>query len=438
MVSALSQLVSALHTAPARAIHTLAILPDGERIQLLETFNPPPVTAPSASLLHQAVEQQAARTPQATALVWGDTSLSYAALNQRANQLAHALIAAGVQPDDRVAIYAERSLELILGLLGILKAGAGYVPLATEYPRERLSYILSDSAPVLLLTQTPLSPRLPDIDVPVWCLDETSQQASLAAYATENPVPALSGLQPHHLAYVIYTSGSTGLPKGVMIEHRNVMSFVDAQLQASPLSARDRVLQFTAVAFDTAVSEIFPTLAAGATLILRPTHLHIPDAEFNAFLQEQRITVLDVPTAFWHLWVQELAAGRCSFSRYLRTVTVGGEKVEARHWQTWQALPETHPCRWLNAYGPTETTVTATVWAGDNAMPPVADNLPIGRPLSNSKIYILDTHGRPVPVGVTGEIYIGGTGVARGYLNRPELNAERFIPDPFSTASNAR
>ncbi|WP_272902942.1 non-ribosomal peptide synthetase, partial [Xenorhabdus sp. Sc-CR9] len=435
MVSALSQLVSALHTAPTRAIHTLAILPDGERIQLLETFNPPPVTAPSASLLHQAVEQQAARTPQATALVWGETSLSYAALNQRANQLAHALIAAGVQPDDRVAIYAERSLELILGLLGILKAGAGYVPLSTEYPRERLSYILSDSAPVLLLTQTHLSPRLPEIDVPIWCLDETRQQASLAAYATENPVPALSGLQPHHLAYVIYTSGSTGLPKGVMIEHRNVMSFVEAQLQASPLSARDRVLQFTAVAFDTAVSEIFPTLAAGATLILRPTHLQIPDTAFNAFLQEQRITVLDVPTAFWHLWVQELAAGRCSFSRYLRTVTVGGEKVEARHWQAWQALPETHPCRWLNAYGPTETTVTATVWAGDNTDPAT---IPIGRPLSNSKIYILDMHGQPVPVGVTGEIYIGGTGVARGYLNRPELNTARFIPDPFSTASEAR
>ncbi|MBC8943738.1 non-ribosomal peptide synthetase [Xenorhabdus indica] len=442
MVAALSQLVNALHTAPARAIRTLDVLPDEERHRLLVAFNPAAVTAP-AGLLHQAVEQQAARTPAATALIGGDTSLSYAALNRRANQLAHALIAAGVRPDDRVAIYAGRSAALIIGLLGILKAGAGYVPLATDHPRERLAYLLSDSAPVLLLTQTHLQPHLPETPVPVWCLDEARQQASLETSPADNPQPARLGLQPHHLAYVIYTSGSTGLPKGVMVEHRHVTSFVAAQLQASPLTATDRVLQFTAVAFDTAVSEIFPTFAAGATLILRPDALHVPDSAFSAFLHAQKITVLDVPAAFWHLWVQELAAGRCPFSPDLRTVTVGGEKVEARHLHTWRALPETQPCRWLNAYGPTETTVTATVWAGDNTGqppqmgPPVAA-VPIGRPLSNSKLYILDAHGRPVPVGVTGEIYVGGAGVARGYLNRPDLTAERFIHDPFSARPGAR
>ncbi|WP_340619900.1 non-ribosomal peptide synthetase [Xenorhabdus siamensis] len=443
MMSALSQLVSALHTAPARAIRSPAILPDEERHQLLVAFNPATVTAPPASLLHQAVEQQAARTPAATALIWGDTSFSYAALNRRANQLAHALIAAGVRPDDRVAIYAERSAALIIGLLGILKAGAGYVPLATDHPRERLTYLLSDSAPVLLLTQTHLQPHLPDTPVPIWCLEDTRQQAILETYATDNPQPARLGLQPHHLAYVIYTSGSTGLPKGVMIEHRNVTSFVAAQLQANPLTATDRVLQFTAVAFDTAVSEIFPTFAAGATLVLRPDALQVPDSTFSAFLHAQKITVLDVPAAFWHLWVQELAAGRCPFSPALHTVTVGGEKVEARHLQTWQALPETQPCRWLNAYGPTETTVTATIWEGDKAgqdpqMWPHTAAVPIGRPLSNSKIYILDAHGQPVPVGVTGELYVGGAGVARGYLNRPDLTAERFIRDPFSAQPGAR
>ncbi|QTL38231.1 amino acid adenylation domain-containing protein [Xenorhabdus budapestensis] len=443
MVSALSQLVSALHTAPARAIRSLTILPDEERTRLLVAFNPAAVTAAPAGLLHQAVEQQAARTPAATALVWGDTSLSYAALNRRANQLAHALIAAGVRPDDRVAIYAERSVTLMIGLLAILKAGAGYVPLATDHPRERLAYLLSDSAPVLLLTQTHLHPHLPDTAVPTWCLDEARQQATLETSAAENPDPARLGLQPHHLAYVIYTSGSTGLPKGVMIEHRNVTSFVAAQLQANPLTARDRVLQFTAVAFDTAVSEIFPTFAAGASLILRPDALQVPDSAFSAFLHAQKITALDVPAAFWHLWVQELAAGRCPFSPYLRTVTVGGEKVEARHLQTWQALPETQPCRWFNAYGPTETTVTATAWAGDNAgpaphRPALTAAVPIGRPLANSKIYILDAHGQPVPVGVTGEIYVGGAGVARGYLHRPDLTAERFIRDPFSAQPGAR
>ncbi|REF28155.1 amino acid adenylation domain-containing protein [Xenorhabdus cabanillasii] len=443
MVSALSQLVNALHTAPARAIRSLTVLPDEERTRLLVAFNPATVTAPPAGLLHQTVEQQAARTPAAPALVWGDTSLSYAALNRRANQLAHALIAAGVRPDDRVAIYAGRGPALIIGLLGILKAGAGYVPLATDHPRERLTYLLADCAPALLLTQTHLQPHLPETPVPIWCLDAAHQQATLDTYAAENPQPARLGLQPHHLAYVIYTSGSTGLPKGVMIEHRNVTSFVAAQLQVNPLTARDRVLQFTAVAFDTAVSEIFPTFAAGATLILRPAALQVPDSAFSAFLHAQKITALDVPAAFWHLWVQELAAGRCPFSPDLRTVTVGGEKAAARHLQTWQALPETQPCRWLNAYGPTETTVTATIWAAENAgqapqLPALTAAVPIGRPLSNSKIYILDTHGQPVPVGVTGEIYVGGAGVARGYLNRPDLTADRFIRDPFSAQPGAR
>ncbi|WP_340619899.1 amino acid adenylation domain-containing protein [Xenorhabdus siamensis] len=436
--SALNGLVTALQHSSEQAVQSLSILPENERTQLLVDFNPVSVTDSQNILLHQSFEQQAERTPDAIALIWAETQLSYGELNRRANQLAHYLIASGIQPDDRVAIYAERSLELIIGLLGILKAGAGYVPLATEYPRERLSYILSDSAAVLLLTQKHLQPHLSDTEIPTWSLDCVSHHETVAKHSAENPEPYRLGLQPHHLAYVIYTSGSTGLPKGVMIEHHNVMSFVDAQLQVNELKATDRVLQFTSVAFDTAVSEIFPTFAAGAALILRPNHLQIPDAEFNAFLQEQRITTLDVPTAFWHLWVQELVAARCQFSPYLHTVTVGGEKAQSRYLQDWLSLPETQHCRWLNAYGPTETTVTATALVVDNAMHPVMDNLPIGRPLTNSKLYILDTQGRPVPTGVTGEIYIGGTGVARGYLNRPELTAKCFIPDPFSTASNAR
>ncbi|MDE9499900.1 AMP-binding protein, partial [Xenorhabdus bovienii] len=281
-----------------------------------------------------------------------------------------------------------------------------------EYPAERLAYILSDSAPKLLLTQQHLQARLPVEDLTVWQLDEASHLNTVAPQPTDNPDPRQLGLHPHHLAYIIYTSGSTGLPKGVMIEHHNVVNFTYAQCQNSQLKSTDRVLQFASVSFDTAVSEIFPTLAVGATLILRPAHIRIPDATFSQFLQEQAISVADLPTAFWHQWVQEMKAGRSGFSSHLRSVTVGGEKAEHRHFVTWQSMPETRNCRWLDTYGPTETTVIATALTLDDPASYGMETLSIGHPLINTYIYILDTRGQPVPIGVTGEIYIGGAGVA--------------------------
>uniref|UniRef100_UPI0018831048 amino acid adenylation domain-containing protein n=1 Tax=Xenorhabdus sp. BG5 TaxID=2782014 RepID=UPI0018831048 len=213
--------------------------------------------------------------------------------------------------------------------------------------------------------------------------------------------------------------------------------FIHAQHQTSEPQLGDRILQFATIAFDTSVSDIFPTLAAGATLVLRPPHIRIPDMTFVTFLREQKITIMDMPTAFWHLWIQEMMAGRSGFSPCLHTLIVGGEKAEYRHLISWLSHQETQSCRWINSYGPTETTVIATTLKVDGTTD-ITDNIPIGHPLPNTRIYILDTHGRPVPIGVSGEIHIGGAGVARGYLNRPDLTAEKFVADPFSAQPDAR
>ncbi|MBD2796682.1 amino acid adenylation domain-containing protein [Xenorhabdus sp. 18] len=448
MVGYLTHVLTAMTADETQTIAHLSILSAAERRQLLVDFNTPRIDFPQPALtnplfIHQLFEAQVQRTPDVTAVVFEGQSLSYSKLNCRANQLAHSLIAFGVRPDDRVAIYVERSLDMIIGLFGILKAGAGYVPLDPEYPIERLAYQLSDSKPVILLTQKRLQHHLPINlplqDISVWPLDDVTHQASLAKQPQHNPDSQQIGLQPHHLAYIIYTSGSTGYPKGVMLEHHNVVSLIQAHCQISHPQLGDRILQFVTVAFDISVSDIFPTLASGATLVLRPSDIKIPDRTFVDFLREQKVTIINIPTAFWHHWVQEIVAGRGGFSPYLHTVIVGGDKVEYRYLMDWLSCPQTQSCRWFNAYGPTEVTVTATTLRIDNkTAPAIIDNIPIGRPLSNTRIYILDTCGQPVPIGVSGEIHIGGMGVARGYSNQPALTAERFIADPFSDRSNAR
>ncbi|MDC9588815.1 amino acid adenylation domain-containing protein [Xenorhabdus sp. XENO-10] len=451
MVGYLTSVLTAMTTDETQTIARLPILSASERQQLLVEFNPTQTDIPQDMLIHQLFEAQAQRTPDATAVVFEEQSLSYHDLNHRANQLAHSLIAFGVRPDDRVAIHVERGLDMIIGLFGILKAGAGYIPLDPEYPSERLVYQLSDCKPVILLTQKHLQTCLPIQDIPIWLLDDETHQSHIKKQPVHNPGSEQIGLQPHHLAYIIYTSGSTGHPKGVMLEHHNVVSLIHAQFQVSEPQLGDRILQFVTVAFDISVSDIFPTLASGATLVLRPPHIKIPNITFVDFLREQKVTIINIPTAFWHHWVQEMRAGRSGFSPYLRTVIVGGDKVEPRYLMDWLSCPEIQSCRWINAYGPTEITVTASTMMVDRNimvdknmmvdnkhLPSITNNIPIGRPLSNTRIYILDALSQPVPIGVSGEIYIGGMGVARGYSNQPELTAEKFVVDPFSEHPNAR
>ncbi|WP_340608444.1 amino acid adenylation domain-containing protein [Xenorhabdus bharatensis] len=437
--TALLGLTEALQTNSQRLVRELPILSDAERRQLLEDFNTTQTDFPSTAFIHTLFEQQAQYKPNAIAVITENSSLSYGELNQRANQLAYALIAVGIRPDDRIALCVERSPDMIIGILGILKAGAGYVPLDPSHPDKRRAYVLSDCAPRLLLTRQHLQEYVSNSDIPVWLLDEAEYLERVAQYPVINPEPEQLGLQSHHLAYVVYTSGSTGLPKGVMVEHRNVVNFIHAQCQISGLNAADRVLQFSTIAFDASVGEIFPTLATGATLILRPPHLQIPDAAFSHFLQEQAVSIADLPTAFWHQWGQEIKAGHSEFSPTLRSITIGGEKADRHYLSDWLSLPETEHCRLIDTYGPTETTVIATSMRLNGSIwPDATEKLSIGRPIANARIYILDKQKQPVPLGVSGEIYIGGVGVARGYLNRPDLTAERFVVDPFSPEPEAR
>ncbi|MBN1080243.1 amino acid adenylation domain-containing protein [Pseudomonas sp. 1079] len=356
--------------------------------------------------LHQRIEAQAARTPHAIAAVYQDRSLSYTQLNRQANALAHQLVAFGVQPDDRVAILARRGLDTLAGLLAILKAGACYVPLDPAHPGERLEYLLHDSAPVAILTQRDLRQRLPVSTVPVIALEPGS------ASIDSNPQVAVT---PSNLAYVIYTSGSTGLPKGVMVEHHSVSNLVDWHCQAFDLHAGSHTASVAGFGFDAMAWEVWPALCVGATLHLPPAHEGAED--IDALLGWWRSQPLDV--CFLPTPVAEYAFSQGLRHPTLRTLLIGGDRL--------RTFTQAQTFAVVNNYGPTEATVVATSGRVEVGQP-----LHIGAPVANARVYLLDAQQRPVPIGVAGELYVGGKGVARGYLNRAELSAERFIDDPFS------
>jgi amino acid adenylation domain-containing protein len=360
--------------------------------------------------------------------------LTYGELNRRANQLAHHLRTLGVGPEVLVAICVERSLEMVIGLLGILKAGGAFVPLDPAYPKERLAFMLKDAQVPVLLTQERLVAGLPEQDTKVICLD--SGWEIIARESGENPG---SSTLPENLAYVIYTSGSTGQPKGVLVSHGAIAGHCRNAQRYYELDSRDVVLQFASLSFDVSLEEILPTLIVGARLVIMGTNVW-PPAEFHRRISEFGLTVLNLPTAYW----QELAREWAGVPELVpniqpRLFIVGGDTMLPEVLKLWQRTP-VNSIRLLNAYGPTETTITATAFEiaprpGENT---TYQRVPIGRPLANRAIYILDQHGNPVPIGVHGHLHIGGAGLARGYLNRPELTAEKFIPDPFRAAPGAR
>ena len=413
----------------AARLGELALMTPAQREAVLLGFNPAAGKEPSERLVHRRFEQQAAIRPDAWAVVADDDSATYEALNRRANQIAHRLIELGVKPEDRVAISVERSIGLIAAALGVLKAGAAYVPLDPGYPPERLDYMLADSRPAALITSEAseflkrVERRIP----PLLVLED----AALLEQPESNPSPDAIGLRPDHLAQVIYTSGSTGMPKGVMVEHANIAQLVENHIAQCSLQPGDRMLQFASFSFDSSVVEIFPTLAAGGTLVLRPAELVAPDQAFVEFLALHRITIVDLPTAFLHMWAQEAREGRSRPGDDLRLVVVGGEALERRHLVAWLETPVGRNVPVLNTYGPTEAAVYATAQCFDDATRLAAGELSIGRPVTNSRVYLVDRMGQPVPPGITGEICIAGGQVARGYFMRPDLTAERFIDDPF-------
>ncbi|MEP1076598.1 amino acid adenylation domain-containing protein [Leptolyngbya sp. PL-A3] len=403
LVGHLQTLLEGIVADPDAHLSELPLLTATERQQLLLDWNPSPL-APAPLGFHQIFEAQAHQRPDAIALIFNHEALTYADLNQRADRLAQTLRQRGVQQNTLVGLCVERSPDLLIGILGILKAGGAYVPLDPKYPSDRLQFMLTDTRLWLLLTQSWLVDALPKSQAQILCLDQPLPESLQSA-----PLP--STVTTDQLAYVIYTSGSTGTPKGVLLTHQGLCNVVAAQRQTFQLSPDSRVLQFSSLSFDASIFEIALAFGSGSTLYIPPPAAQLPGVALIQFLQEQAIThALITPAVLSVLPSAELPA--------LQMLITGGEACPANVVDRWAA---NH--RFFNAYGPTETTIWATIAElrpGDNP-------LNLGRPILNTQLYLLDAAFNPVPIGVAGELYIGGAGLAQGYLHRPELTAERFV-----------
>ncbi|MGB7498148.1 MAG: amino acid adenylation domain-containing protein, partial [Candidatus Acidiferrum sp.] len=433
MLANFQTLLEAIVSDPEQRVSDLPLLSETERQQLLQ-WNVNKTDGLQHLCIHQLFEAQVQRTPDAIAAVFETEQLTYGELNRRANQLAHHLRALGVGPEIPVAVCIERSLEAIIGLLGILKAGGVYVPLDPAYPKERLAFMLKDAQVLVLLTQERLVAELPQLDAKVICLD--SGWETMARESEDN---LSSSALPENVAYVIYTSGSTGQPKGVLVSHAAIVNHCRNAQKHFELDSRDVVLQFASLSFDVSLEEILPTLIVGARLVTMGRNVWEP-AEFHRKISEFGLTVLNLPTAYWQELAREWAGvPELLPNVQLRLFIVGGDTMLPDVLKLWQQTP-VNSIRLLNAYGPTETTITATAYevASRPGEKTRDHRVPIGRPLANRAIHILDQHNHPVPIGAAGQMHIGGVSLARGYLNRPELTAEKFIPDPFSSEPGAR
>ena len=432
------KLIESLVGRPDEQVSMLAMMQDHERDQVLQfsrQVSAEPCPAKNAGVsecVHHIFETRVQQTPGAIAVQFQDQRITYAELNARANQLAYYLRSQGVGAETLVGISIDRSIEMLVGLLGILKAGGAYIPLDPNYPRQRLEGMLSDSRAQLLLTREHLLSYLPTLAIRAICLDRLS--AELAKHPRTNPTPLAT---PASLAYVIYTSGSTGKPKGVMIEHQSLAGFTRSALAAYQISHRDRVLQFATINFDAAAEEIYPCLAAGGTLFLRTDEMLGSAQNFLDRCNQWELTVLDLPTAYWSQLIQEMESASLSFPSSVRLLIIGGEQVLASQVASWRKLTKGWP-RLVNTYGPTEATVVAAAYEVPPAEEETLRAIPIGRPLNGAETYILDTSLQPLPIGVRGELYIGGRGVARGYLNDPGLTEERFVANPFVSEVGSR
>jgi amino acid adenylation domain-containing protein len=403
----------------------------GELHRLLAEWNDTPAEFPRESCIHQMFEEQTARTPDAPAVVFEGTTLPYAELNRRANQLAHHLIGLGVKPDSRVAICMERSTEMVVGLLAILKSGGAYVPLDPGYPVDRLRYMLEDSAPVALLTQTSLLGLLETRDASLPLVDLTESSAPWKGQPESNPDRAVLRLSSTNLAYIIYTSGSTGKPKGVMIEHRSLVNRLVWMQESYGLTAADAVLQKTPFSFDVSVWEFFWPLLFGARLVMARPEGHKDPMYLGEAIEKNKITTLHFVPSMLQVFVGQAKPEQCA--SLVRVFSSGEALPAALVRKFYNQLPD---ATLYNLYGPTEATVDVTAWTCRPES--MLTTVPIGKPIANTQAYILDEQREPVPVGEEGELYLGGVQVARGYLNRPELTAERFVTDPFAKVPGAR
>ncbi|NCS46535.1 MAG: amino acid adenylation domain-containing protein [Microcystis aeruginosa BK11-02] len=417
MVGHFQTLLKGIVANPQQTVGELPLLTESEKQQLLVEWNQTQKDYPQNLCIHQLFEAWVEQTPDAIALIFKGEQLTYRELNSKANQLANYLQTLGVKPETLVGICIEPSLEMIVGILGILKAAGAYVPIDPTYPSERIAYMLDDSQLAVLLTQEKLVTSLPQHQAQVICLDSDWKEIS-----TESKSSPITSLTPENLAYVIYTSGSTGKPKGVLVAHRGLCNLSQAQIKLFDVQPDSCVLQFASISFDASIWEIVMALCAGARLYLGTREELQPGQPLLQLLQEQEITHLTlVPSALTALSSENLPA--------LQNIIVAGEPCPPSLVIQWASGR-----RFFNAYGPTESTVCATVAQCFEDM----DVLPIGRPIANTKIYILDRYLQPVPIGVPGELHLASVGLAKGYLNRPELTDSKFITNPFSEKSSDR
>jgi len=417
-------------SSPEQVVSTAPMLTAEERHQLIVEWNHAPVEYRPGKCIHESVEAQVARTPDAVAVVYEGHSLTYAELNRRSNQLAHYLRKRGIGPETLVAMCMERSLDMIVGILGILKAGGAYLPLDLSYPPERLAFMIEDASPPVVITQKDLESKLPQHKAEIICVDH--DWPVIAQESGENPA---SGAGPQNLAYVIYTSGSTGKPKGCQITHFNVVRLFQATWDWYKFDENDVWTMFHSYAFDFSVWEVWGALFYGGRVVVVPYLVSRSPEAFYRLLHEEHVTVLNqTPSAFRQLILAEESVGVRDLA--LRYVIFGGEALEMQSLKPWYQRHGDQKPVLVNMYGITETTVHVTyrpLSAADTERGSV-----IGRPIPDLQLYVLDQHCQPVPIGVAGEMYVGGSGVARGYLSRPELTAQRFIHDPFRSDPDAR
>jgi amino acid adenylation domain-containing protein len=426
MVAHFQVLLEAITANPRERLSQLPLLTESEQQQLLIEWNNTKVEYPQDKCLHHLFEEQVAKTPDAVAVVFDREQLTYRELNTRANQLAYYLRSLGVKPEVKVGICLERSLEMVIGLFAILKAGGAYVPLDPAYPQERLAYMLKDSQPRVLLTQQDLLASLPTNKAQIICLDTDWQL--ITKQNTANPA---SNITIDNLAYLIYTSGSTGKPKGAMNNHRGIVNRLLWMQDTYQLNSTDSVLQKTPFSFDVSVWEFFWTLITGARLVIaQPEGHRDPQYLINLISQQQITTVHFVPSML-QVFLEVESVEQC---QSIKRVIASGEALP---FQLQQRFFKRLDAQLYNLYGPTEAAIDVTFWQcqKDNLN---ASTVPIGHPIANIQIYLLDRYFNPVPVGVTGELYLGGVGVGRGYLNRPDLTAKKFIPNPFHSEVGER
>ena len=420
MIHHYTALLESIVAAAEQNVGMLGMLSESEERTLLKEFNDTAAVYPKEKSITDLFEEQAAKTPGVAAIIFKDQQLSYKELNEKSNQLAHYLIKQGIKAETLVPICIERSAEMLIGILGILKAGGAYVPIDPEYPADRISYMLEDTGARLVLSSKVCKEKLSESDAKVIAIDvDWEQIAKEESTATRAAHP-----EPGNLAYVIYTSGSTGRPKGVLVEHGGVVNLAISQAGALRLKPGMRTLQFASFGFDASCYEIFNTFLSGGSLVLPDKEDLLSAERFKELVKKQQVEVAVIPPSFQLTLDEETL-------QVLKTIVSAGEALN----ETTGRYIQSQGVRLINAYGPTETTVCASLTDD-----PIREDhsITIGKPIANTQIYLLNTDNELSPIGVTGEICVGGAGIARGYLNQPELTAEKFIKDPFSADPKAR